>query len=104
MKYRPITKLTNREITEAMNKFFDIDENEILGIRRVDDCYSSQVKVKIGLNDADAVWTALRDPFDSCPYFGDKKKRYQYFQWCIAKGVCCWLKDNPYLEAENEID
>lgn len=102
MKYRPITKLTNREITEAMTKFFDVNENEIFGIRRVDDCYTPQVNVKIGLNNADAFWTALRDPFDCCPCFGDKKKRSQYYQWCLAKGVCIWLKNNLYLEAENE--
>lgn len=97
LKYRPITKLTNKEITEACVKFFDIAENEIFGIRRIDKPIK-QVNIKVGLNDETAIWTCIRDPFDSCPYFEDKKKRYQYFQWCLAHGVCCWLKDNPYLE------
>lgn len=100
MKYRPITKLTNREITEAMTRFFDVDEKEIYGIKRQNNPIP-QVNVKVGIDDENAVWTAMRDPFESCPWFSDNNHRVQYYQWCLAKGVCIWLKDNPYMEAEN---
>lgn len=100
MKYRPITDLSDEEIKEACS-FNDIEENKILDIKRYPEAIPEQVNILVKNYFGD-FWTAIRDPFDSCHYFEDKKKRYQYYQWCLAKGVCCWLKDNPYLEAENE--
>ena len=102
LEYRPITKLTNAEITEACVKFFDIKEDEIMGIKRVEEPIQ-QVNIKLVLENLDGseeeIWTCIRDPFNippACIY--DEKKRHQYFQWCLAHGVCLWLKDHPYLE------
>ena len=106
MKYRPITDLSDDEVREAFTKFMGFATDRILEIKRVETPIS-QVNLKVALeeNEKDILWTCIRDPFEFYPICnGDKKKRYQYFQWCLAKGVCCWLKDNPYLEAENEAE
>lgn len=103
MKYRPITDLTDDEVKEAYFNFCGFKDDEILELKRVD-APIEQVNIRVALSGekAASIWTCIRDPFACQTYCSyDKETRRRYYQWCIAKGVCCWLKDNPYLEAEN---
>ena len=105
MKYRPITDLTDDEVKEAYFKFRGSKDDEILELKRID-APMEQVTIKVALRGEKnaVIYTCLRDPFSFQAYCSLDKETtyYRYCQWCIAKGVCCWLKDNPYLEAEND--
>lgn len=92
IRYRRITELTNREITELCVKFFDIKENEIMEIKRD---YDPLPVIKIKLDDD--VWAGIRDPFE-VDLFLPKKEKIAFKQWCLAKGVCFYIKENKYLK------
>lgn len=106
MKYRPITDLTDEEIKFIVNEIYEPD-SFIKIVRKAD---YDEVLVIVSDSDGYREHIHLRDPFksgygfqlDNNTYDFDRDEHEKKFeQFCLAKGVCCWLKDNPYLEAEN---
>lgn len=122
MKYKPITDLTDREVRRIIK---DVVDPEKIGeiVRRKEE-QEIEVAVKTGSfysykdsngrrkTELATNYVILKDPFSSDEdegiSFKDRydpftlKQYYQYMQFCFAKGVCGLLKDNPYLEVEDE--
>lgn len=108
MKYRPITDLTDDEVKQIVNEIYEPD-SFIKIVRKTD---YDEILVIVCDSDGWREHIHLRDPFkhgygfqyDNCTYDYDYDEHEKMFeQFCIAKGVCHLLKNNPYLEAENEI-
>ena len=118
MKYRPITDLTDDEVKQIVDEIFKPKRifkitrrkraKEIEVSIKTDWCfYDDDGKKKVY---EDTEYVTLKDPFltnggietDKNTYdFDSAKHDFMFKQFCLAKGVCCLLKDNPYMEAEN---
>ena len=112
LKYREITELTKAELSSIIEEIFkplEIKEisptkdNKVLVIITSDWEYLDENNKKVSLIDEEEI--ILSDPFedegielDSNTYdFNCSENLLKYKKFCLAKGVCTLLKDNPYL-------
>lgn len=118
MKYRPITDLSDNEVKQIVTEIFEPKKiSKIIRRKRAKEIevsiktdwsfYDDDGKEKIY---EDTEYVTLKDPFcvdggietDKNTYdFDSGKHSFLFKQFCLAKGVCYFLKNNPYLEAEN---
>ena len=116
MKYKPITDLTDDEVRQIVTEI--IKPIKISRIVRRKRAKEIEVSVKTDWSYTDdygrkriyttTEYVTLKDPFctdggieiDKNTYdFDSAKHNFMFKQFCLAKGVCHLLKDNPYLEA-----
>lgn len=113
MKYREFLSLTDDEIRQIVTDIFH--PKKITCIKRNKTLQEITCKIYTEWgdpNDEKGVITiadtlTLSDPFsDLEPILVDfsiqSEDKERYKQFCFAKGITPWLKDNPYLEDEKE--
>lgn len=118
MKYRKITELTDDEIKFIVNEIYKPEKiTRIIRLKR-EDIVRVRVKTRWHTTDddgkdiyyLDSEELTFRDPFRYRNAFESDSNAYgfcycdnyeKYKKYCLAKGVCYLLKDNPYLEVNN---
>lgn len=102
LKYRPITDLTDEEVTDIIRRLFS--PTSIVSIDRRDTLSGVGISVRFRDECDDLCKVLLCDPFEDetdgifsgdCEIFGQRKSLYK--KYCLAKGVCIYLKENPFL-------
>ena len=112
MKYREFLSLTDDEIRQIVTDIFH--PKKITCIKRNKTFQEITCKIYMEWGDPadeDGIYTmadtlTLKDPFKNLSgaisvdfsVLGEDYHRFK--QFCFAKGISPWLKDNPYLETE----
>ena len=103
--YRPVTDLTDEEVTDIIRRLFSPISIESIDRRDT----SSEVSIVVRFRDeyTDLCKVRLYDPFEdedigiiSGDYEISWQRRDLYKRYCLAKGVCIYLKDNPFIQEE----
>lgn len=114
MLYRAITDLSDDEIKEIVNELYD--PIRIVAIRRgersvsvdIETTWTNKFDEEFEVEDT----VQMTDPFavdggiiveDAGVYDPDDEfKQAKFRKFCIAKGVCCLLRNNKYIEEKKE--
>lgn len=106
MKYRPITDLTDAEVTDIINRLFHPNSIEL--IDRWSKSFEQSIIVRFRDEYDDLCKVTMYDPYTdggiglfSKDYEISWQRNKLYKQFCLFKGVCIDLKDNPFIEDKN---
>lgn len=108
LKYKPITKLTDDEVVFIVDKL--LSPHSINSIHRTEFQGDPAIEVEFGAVYGDDIESfvatesvILTDPFenDEGIYSDDdvisQDCQEEFKRYCLAKGVCIYLKENPFL-------
>ena len=102
-KYRPIIDLTDAEVTDIINRLFHPNSIELI-IRR-DISFEQSIVVRFRDEYDDSCKVTMYDPYAeeglglfSKDYEISWQRKSLYKRFCLAKGVCIYLKDNPFIQ------
>lgn len=106
MKYRQIIDLTDAEVTDIISRLFHPNSTEL--INRRDISFEQSIVVRFRDEYDDLCKVTMYDPYAdeglglfSKDYEISWQRNKLYKQFCLSKGVCIDLKDNPFIEDKN---
>ena len=114
MEYREFMSLTDDEIRQIVTDIFAPEKITCIQKHKRSETITCKIYKKWGsADDEDGILTMadtieLREPFInlcnciSVDFSLQPEAFRKYRQFCLAKGICPWLKDNPYLDEPGE--
>lgn len=117
MNYKKITELDDSEIKFIINEIWEPEKITKIHRYKREEKIIVKVKTRWHTTDddgkdvfyLDTEEITLKDPFannygfgyDHNTYsFNEAEEQEKFKKFCLAKGVCCYLKDNQYLKME----
>ena len=105
-EYRAICDLTDEEIRQILTDLFKPEKITRIQRHKRDQVIRANVYMRWECDGEETMIkdsVDLRDPFGSgspigVDFYIDGEDIRRFTQFCLAKGVCPYLKDNPYIQ------